>query len=70
MIRLVSELTNTELLNRIAELEKYQITVTELLSKTNSIYQRRLLFKKHEMALIHYVHAVYEAAHRELITIH
>lgn len=70
MIRLVSELTNTELLTRIEKLEKYQLKVVENLSKPRNPYEKYLLHKKHEISLVHLAHAVHEAAYRKLITIH
>ncbi len=70
MIRLVSELTDTELLHRLHKLENYQIQITELLSMNPTPYKKALLHKKYDIALIHYVHALNEAAYRNLITIH
>ena len=70
MIKLVSELTDKELLQRITNLENYRITVVEKLSLTQDLYQSHILHKKRKIALLHYAHAIHEAAYRKLLTIH
>ena len=70
MIRLVSELTNKELLARIHNLEQYQIKVVEQLSKPRSMYEKSLIYKRRDISYVYYEDAILEAAYRKLITIH
>lgn len=70
MIRLLTELTDKELTRRIHRLEEVHWKIMDELNLPQTQYKRDILFQKHEVCLQLYLKAVYEAAYRDLITIH
>ena len=70
MIRLLTELTDKELTRRIHRLEEVHWKIMDELNLPQTQYKRDILFQKREVCLQLYLKAVYEAAYRDLITIH
>ena len=70
MIRLLTELTDKELTRRIHRLEEVHWKTLDELSSPQTHYKRGILFKKRDLCLELYLKAIYEAAYRDLITIH
>lgn len=67
---LVSEMTNTDLLNRVHNIELYMEKLRDKLDSGLQGYHLHLTHKKWEVTLNLYADVVYEAASRELITVH
>ena len=70
MVRLLTELTNKELTRRIYRLEEIHQQIMDELNLPQTHYKRGILFKKRDLCLELYLKAIYEAAYRDLITIH
>ena len=70
MIRLLTELTDKELVRRVYRLEETHWQVMDELNLPQTHYKRGILFKKRDVCLNLYLKAIYEAAYRDLITIH
>ena len=70
MIRLLTELTDKELVRRIHRLEETHWGVMDELNLPQTTYKRDILFQKRELCLTLYEKAIYEAAYRDMITIH
>ena len=71
MQEIVSDLTDSQIINRMRIVEKNIVKVQDALSETRSgTVKAEFLIKRYYTAILMYADVVQEAAYRKLITLH